>query len=191
MKTLVLFGSARKQGETRAMLDLFLEAMGSKAGDVEIIDCYTTDVNPCTDCRYCWEHRACSIQDTMQEIYRKIDAADNIVIAAPVYFYSIPGKMKILIDRLQIYWAGTLRGDKPKINIKKGAGLLTGGAPSFPNQFIGAELVLKGVFTALSAENLGIITFPDTDKKRVNENEALKESIKTLVSCFPSLPSAV
>lgn len=126
----------------------------------------------------------------MQDIYRKIDAADNIIIAAPVYYHSVPGKMKILIDRLQLYWAGTLRGDKPNTNIKKGAGLLTGGAPPFPNQFIGTELVLKGVFTALSTENLGIIPFPDTDKKRVNESESLKVSIKKLASRFSSLPSA-
>jgi multimeric flavodoxin WrbA len=180
LKTLVFFGSPRKNGATKVMLDTLLESMGTKAGNVEIIDCYHTDINPCIDCRFCWQHRDCSIKDDMQDIYRKIDEADNIVIAAPVYYHSVPGKMKILIDRLQMYWAGIPRGDKPKTNSKKGAGLLTGGAPSFPNQFLGTEIVLKGVFTALSADNLGIVTFPNTDKMMLSENKEIKISIEDL-----------
>lgn len=185
MKTLVFFGSPRKNGATKAMLDTLLETLGKRAGDVEIIDCYKTDVKPCIDCRFCWQHRGCSIKDGMQDIYRKIDAADNIIIAAPVYYHSVPGKMKILIDRLQMYWAGIPRGDKPKTNSKKGAGLLTGGAPSFPNQFLGTEIVLKGVFTALSTDNLGIVTFPNTDKMKLSENEDIKALIKNLANTFP------
>ncbi|NQT58350.1 MAG: flavodoxin family protein [Bacteroidetes bacterium] len=187
MKTLVFFGSARKHGETKAMLDILLESMSDKAGDVEIIDCYNTDVKPCIDCRYCWEHRGCSIKDTMQDIYQKIDAADNIIIASPVYYHSVPGKVKMLIDRLQIYWAGIPRGDKPKTNCKKGVGLLTGGAPSFPNQFLGSELVLEGVFTALSADNLGIVTFSNTDKMKVSESEEIRILIKELAIMFPDM----
>jgi len=180
INTLVLFGSARQNGETKAMLTMLLESMGNKAGDVEIIDSYQTKIQPCVDCRYCWKNRGCSIDDEMQLLYQKIDAADNIIIATPVYYHSVPGKLKILIDRLQIYWAGIPRGDKPKVTSKTGIGLLTGGAPPFPNQFFGTELVLKGVFSALSAENLGIVTFPDTDKIKVSENKEIKISIEDL-----------
>ena len=180
MKTVIFFGSPHKNGETKEMLNILLESLGSKAGEIEIIDCYQTEVNPCTDCRYCWKNRGCSIQDDMQDIYRKIDEADTFIVAAPVYYHSVPGKMKILIDRLQIYWAGIPRGDKPKNNTKSGAGLLTGGAPPFPNQFLGTEIVLQGVFSALSAENLGIVTFPDTDKMRVSESKEVKTSIRKL-----------
>jgi len=180
INTLVLFGSARQNGETKAMLTMLLESMGNKAGMVEIIDSYQTNIQPCVDCRYCWKNRGCSIDDEMQLIYQKIDAADNIIIATPVYYHSVPGKLKILIDRLQIYWAGIPRGDKPKVTSKTGIGLLSGGAPPFPNQFFGTELVLKGVFSALSAENLGIVTFPDTDKIKVSENKEIKISIEDL-----------
>ncbi len=181
MKTLVFFGSPRKNGATKAMLDILLESLSAKAEKIEIIDTYQTKIQPCVDCRYCWKHRGCSIKDEMQDIYQKIDEADNIIIAAPVYYHSVPGKLKILIDRLQVYWAEIPRGDKPKVTSKTGIGLLTGGAPPFPNQFFGTELVLKGVFTALSAENLGIVTFSDTDKIKVNENKEIKFSIEDLI----------
>jgi len=180
IKTLILFGSARRNGETRAMLNILLESLGDRAGKVEIIDSYQTEIQPCIDCRYCWKHRGCSIKDEMQGIYQKIDTANNIIIATPVYYHSVPGKLKILIDRLQVYWAGIPRGDKPKTNSKKGVGLLTGGAPSSPNQFLGTEIVLEGVFSALSAENLGIVTFSNTDKIKVSENDEVKILIKDL-----------
>jgi len=185
IKTLVFFGSARRNGETRAMLTILLESLGDRAGKVEIIDSYQTEIQPCVDCRYCWKTRGCSIKDEMQGIYQKIDEADTIVIATPVYYHSVPGKLKILIDRLQIYWAGIPRGDKPKVTSKNGIGLITGGAPPFPNQFFGTELVLEGVFSALSAKNIGIVTFPDTDKKSAEESGELRLSIQKLAEKIP------
>jgi NAD(P)H-dependent FMN reductase len=184
MKTLVLYGSARKKGETKSMLDHLLAELGEDAGDVEVIDCYRTDVSPCIDCRYCWKKRGCSIKDGMQEIYPKVDEADKIIIAAPVYFHSLPGKMKVLIDRFQIYWASHVRGDTPEGFRKKAAALLVGGAPPFENQFLGAELVVKGLFGDLSAEHLGSICFPDTDKQKVSESGHTLAEIKALAEKF-------
>ena len=134
MKTLVIFGAARQKGHTKQMVDLFLEHLD---GEKEIIDAYRTDVKPCMDCRYCWKTKACAIKDGMQEIYQKIEAADNIVLASPMYFHSVTGRMKVLIDRLQVYWAGHVRNDMPEKFTKKGAILMVGGAPAFENQFLG------------------------------------------------------
>lgn len=64
----------------------------------------------------------------MNEIYAKLDAADRIIFAAPVYFYNIPGSMKAVLDRLQVYWAAIIRGGR-KEPYRKGAILLVGGAP--------------------------------------------------------------
>ena len=108
MKTLVITGAARQKGHTNQMVKLFLDTLG---GDYDIIDAYRVEnVAPCKDCRYCWHKKGCSIKDGMQEIYDKLEAADNIVLASPMYFHSITGKMKALIDRFQVYWAGQ-RGD--------------------------------------------------------------------------------
>jgi multimeric flavodoxin WrbA len=178
--TLVLYGSARKKGQTKAMLDLFLQALGKKAGTVEIIDCYRTEVSPCIDCRHCWKERRCAIQDGMREIYDKVDAADNIIIAAPVYFNSLPGKMKVLIDRFQMFWASEVRGDKPKELTKKGAGLIVGGAPFFNGQFTGSEVVITGLFDDFRAENLGIVTFSDTDNRKVDDDADTRQAIQRL-----------
>lgn len=160
MKTLVFFGSAREKGHTRAMLDLFLRHLD---GEKEIIDAYHTEVSPCKDCRYCWNKKGCSIMDGMQEIYQKIEEADNIIFASPMYFHSISGQLKTMIDRLQLYWAGEVRGDKREEILRKGVILMTGGAPSFEKQFLGGQLVLHNLLHDLSTELLGEICFPNTD----------------------------
>ncbi|MFW6312128.1 MAG: flavodoxin family protein, partial [Nanoarchaeota archaeon] len=99
------------------MLDFFIEEL---SGDIEVINAYEENISPCIDCRYCWKNRGCSIKDNMQDIYNKIDEADNIIIASPVYFHTVPGPLKIIIDRCQVYWAGVLRGDKLEVGSKKG-----------------------------------------------------------------------
>lgn len=177
MKTLVLFGSARQKGNTKDLLNAFLENLD---GEIEFIDAYKTHVEPCRDCRYCWHTRGCSIKDGMQEIYKKVDEADNIVLASPVYFHSVPGPMKILIDRFQVYWAGNVRKDHPEENTKKGVILMVGGAPPFEDQFDACEAVLKTVLKDFAAECVGVIAYPHTDKNPVCNNEELKLEAKNL-----------
>lgn len=181
MKTLVFFGSPRNNGQTKVLLNELIKEL---SGEVVVIDAYKTTVAPCKDCRYCWSKRGCSIKDEMQNIYKEIDEADNIVIATPLYFFTVPAPLKAIIDRLQIYWASRVRKDTHMTSQKKGAILMVGGAPSFENQFLAGEIVLKAVLRELNAECKGIITFANSDKKNVNEDEDVKERLKALAKTF-------
>lgn len=177
MKTLVIIGAARPNGHTRKMVDLFLENLD---GEKEIIDAYRTDVKPCMDCRYCWKTKACVIKDGMQDIYQKIEEADNILLASPMYFHSITGRMKALIDRFQVYWAGHVRGDMPEKPLHKGAILMVGGAPAFENQFLGGELVLKNLLNDLSAQCLGQVCLPNSDRDSLETRPDIAEAVVAL-----------
>lgn len=161
MRTLVIIGAARRRGHTKKMVDLFVETLG---GEVDVVDAYRVkDVGPCMDCRYCWRKPECVIKDGMQDVYAKLEAADNVVLACPMYFHSVPGKMKLLIDRFQVYWSGHVRGDLPERPLRRGAILMVGGAPSFPNQFLGGELVLKNLLSDLSCELMGEVCLANSD----------------------------
>ena len=177
MKTLVFFGSARKKGNTKDLLNIFLEHL---KGEVEVIDAYRTEVGGCIDCRYCWENRGCSVQDDMQSIYDKIDNADNIVFASPLYFNNVPGPLKNIIDRCQVYWASRRRKDRDEISDKKAALLVVGGAPSYNNQFLAMEIVLEGVLKDMKAEVIGHVYVPNSDKVPVLENEEAIQMAKTV-----------
>lgn len=178
MKTLVFYGSARENGHTKAMVDLFLETLG---GEYEILDAYRIeDVAPCKDCRYCWHKNGCSISDGMKDIYRKIEEADNILLASPIYFHSITGKLKTLIDRLQVYWASSLRNDKPESFRKTGSILMVGGAPSFENQFLGGELIFKNLLKDMSIRYAGEVTLANSDRDSLETRPDVAESIRAL-----------
>lgn len=177
MKTLVIIGAARPNGHTRKMVDLFLENLD---GEKEIIDAYRMDVKPCMDCRYCWKTKACVIKDGMQDIYQKIEEADNILLASPMYFHSITGRMKALIDRFQVYWAGHVRGDMPEKPLRKGAILMVGGAPAFENQFLGGELVLKNLLNDLSVQCLGQVCLPNSDRDSLETRPDIAEAVVAL-----------
>lgn len=73
-------------------------------GEITEIRSYEADAAPCIDCRYCFTHAGCRVQDGMQEIYRQIEEADNIVIASPVYFSELTGSLLSLLSRLQTYF---------------------------------------------------------------------------------------
>ena len=59
----------------------------------------------CSACYYCREHGGkCVHQDDMAEILQKMIDADVIVLASPVYFYSIDAQLKAVIDRTLARW---------------------------------------------------------------------------------------
>ena len=78
------------------------EEAGSK---VETIFLRDKKIGFCLACYHCRDHGGvCAIKDDMAEILDKMNAADVIVMASPVYFYSVDAQMKALIDRCVARW---------------------------------------------------------------------------------------
>lgn len=72
---------------------------------VEKIFVRSKKIAPCNACYYCREHNGkCALGDDMSEALDKMQWADVIVMASPVYFYSIDAQMKIVIDRSLARW---------------------------------------------------------------------------------------
>lgn len=175
MKTLVLFGSPRQNGHTKQMLNTLLEHI---EGEHKIIDAYKyfhsdNQIKPCLDCRYCWKHKGCSIDDSMSEVYQYLEPCNNIVIATPIYFYGIPAPLKIIIDRFQPYWASFIRKDNPIEIRKKTIILMSGGAKPFDEQFVCASTILERVLIDINAQLVDKILFPNTDNDKLENNAKL------------------
>lgn len=181
MLSVIINGSPRKLGITQKMITCLSERIG---GDIACISAYESAVSPCRDCRYCWDHNECAIHDDMQEIYSLLNKADCIIIASPVYFHSVSGPLKTLIDRMQIYWAQTRR-EKPAIKkefVKSGAFLLCGGAPAYPDQFVNSERIIRHVFKDLHVECLGGVVLPKTDSCVFEEEISMLQEIEVLAN---------
>ena len=125
MKTLIFNGSPRQNGDTSSLVRKITEEI---QGEYRIVEAYRCNISPCLDCRYCWKNSGCAIDDEMQEIYKYIQECDNILIASPVYFSELTGKLLDVGSRLQTYFcAKFFRKEEPILKPKKGAVILAGG----------------------------------------------------------------
>ena len=104
-KVLILSGSPRKGGNSDILCDEFMKGALSAGADVEKIRVAEKKIAPCTGCYYCRQSGGkCALNDDMGEILEKILAADVIVLASPVYFYSVCAPLKTVIDRTVARW---------------------------------------------------------------------------------------
>lgn len=104
-KVLILSGSPRKGGNSDLLCDEFARGAEVGGNKVEKIRVAEKKVGYCRACYYCSDHGGeCAIKDDMSEILQKMIAADVIVLASPVYFYSIDAQLKAVIDRTVARW---------------------------------------------------------------------------------------
>lgn len=97
---LIISSSPRKGGNSDLLCDQFILGAREAGYDAEKINLKDKNINYCTGCGTCFNgDRECPQKDDMAEVLEKMIAADVIVMATPVYFYTMCGQMKTLIDR--------------------------------------------------------------------------------------------
>ncbi|MDF1498435.1 MAG: flavodoxin family protein [Patescibacteria group bacterium] len=109
MKVLGIVGSPRMKN-TYNMTKTVLKKTGFY---YEIILLKDKDIKPCNDCRNCHTTFKCKIKDDMQEIYKKLENADIIVLASPTYFHNVSELIKNFMDQcLPFYFSKKLQNKK-------------------------------------------------------------------------------
>lgn len=104
-KVLILSGSPRKGGNSDLLCDEFLRGAREAGHSVEKIRAAEKKAAPCSACYYCRQSGGvCARKDDMAEILQKMIDADVLVLASPVYFYSIDAQLKAVIDRTVARW---------------------------------------------------------------------------------------
>ena len=104
-KVLILSGSPRKRGNSDLLCDAFMRGAEEAGDQVKKIFIRDKKIGYCNACYYCREHGGvCTLKDDMAEILQEMHGADVIVMASPVYFYSIDAQMKTVIDRTVAQW---------------------------------------------------------------------------------------
>lgn len=98
-KVLVLSSSPRKGGNSDMLCGQFISGAKEAGHHAEKISLKDKKINYCTGCGTCFDGKSCRQKDDMAEVLEKMIAADVIVMATPVYFYTMCAQMKTLIDR--------------------------------------------------------------------------------------------
>ncbi|AJA47669.1 NADPH-dependent FMN reductase [Clostridium pasteurianum DSM 525 = ATCC 6013] len=114
MKCCILMGSPRKNGNTAALLKMFIEELELYQVEYDLIWLYDKQIESCVACRACqkdWTIFGCRYHDDAQQIFDKINACDVIILATPIYSWYCTPPMKALMDRL-VYGMNKYYGDE-------------------------------------------------------------------------------
>jgi len=99
MKIVGILGSERKGGNTEVLLDVALEEAQKNGVLTDKVPLRDKSIAPCDGCLGCVKTGKCVIEDDAQEIYEKMLESEGIIWATPVYFWSMSGQTKTLMDR--------------------------------------------------------------------------------------------
>lgn len=99
MKVLAICASPRKGGNSDVLCDRFLKGALENGNTVEKINLSEQKILPCVACYGCRTSERCVQRDDMEKILKALLLADAVVLATPVYFYSMAAQMKLMIDR--------------------------------------------------------------------------------------------
>lgn len=98
---LILKGSPREKGNSNTLADQTALGASQAGAHVETILLSRLEIKPCQACDSCHEMGdGCVLDDDMQMVYPRLKAADAIVFAFPIYWFTINAQMKLCIDRM-------------------------------------------------------------------------------------------
>lgn len=153
VKILGIAASPRRNGNSEILLDKILAGASSKGAKVEKVVLNELSIRPCQGCGRCRKKGLCYIKDDMRHIYKRLQKADVIVVASPVYFGSITAQLKMMIDRCQPVWVKNflLKNKRQRGRYKKGIFISVSGH-SNPRFFRNSREIIKIFFAVLGVK---------------------------------------
>ena len=105
-----------KKGNVNALLGSIMDSALDRGLEIETVDLSKLEIKSCVHCNFCLSKQKpgqyCSLKDDAQMIFEKLEDADIIVLASPVYFMRTSGLMATFIDRLRAFIYGNIAGGK-------------------------------------------------------------------------------
>ncbi len=151
MKVLGIAGSPRERSNSTFLLKTALKAAEQEGAETELILLKDKNIKHCDASWTCAETGKCDIEDDMQEIYKKLEAADGIIVASPTQFGTVSALYQTFIERTLTLLRQKIKNGVP-LHIDKFSALT--GKP-------GGAIVTgrrRGVQGALDALHFGFLT---------------------------------
>ncbi len=168
MNILILQGSPRASGNTAWMAEEYRKAAEASGHKVTLVDVAHKKIAGCMACGYCRGkgNGACVQKDDMQELYPFLAEAEVLVLASPIYYFTLSAQIQAPIQRIYNL-------NKPP-RVKKMAMLLSSYSP---NVYDGAVGEYNGIRNYWGVEDAGIVTAKIDEQK----TDAIREKILELV----------
>ncbi len=100
MKVLILNGSPRKNGNTARALAELEKTFAAEGVETEIVQVGNKEIRGCVACTTCYKTGKCVVDDIVNEIAKKFEQCDGLIVASPVYYASPNGTLVSCLDRL-------------------------------------------------------------------------------------------
>ena len=102
MNVVAFNASARKNGNTRLLLEEVLKPLQAAGAETELIELAGSNLKGCRACFVCFKKKdgTCAVKDDiLNDCVDKMAKADAILLGSPTYFADVSTEMKALIDR--------------------------------------------------------------------------------------------
>lgn len=165
MLVLGIAGSPRRDGNSEILLDEALAAAEAQGVMVEKVVLSALKFLPCISCGACNKTGVCSLDDEMLPLYEKIGAAQALIFASPMYFYTVSAWAKSAIDRAQALWSRKYVLKDPRYTAAKAGYFIGVGATRGGKLFDGALLTMKYYFDAAGYRGAGNLLVRGMDEK--------------------------
>lgn len=173
-KVLVVMGSPRRNGNSATLAQSVIAGAKNAGAEVESFYLHGMDIKPCDACDACQtgKSRGCNISDDMQDIYPKLLEADALVIASPIYWFTVSAQTKLFMDRC--YGLGNLGGYGLK-GKRIGIILTYGDTDPFNSGAVNAIRTFQDAFNYIGAQIVGMVYGSAEKAGEISNNGALMD----------------
>jgi len=109
---LAVYGSPRREGNTSLLLKEAVRGAREAGAQVEEVVLRDLKMSPCLEIYGCNKNGRCVIKDDFQKVYDQLLECRGLMIASPIFFYTVSAHTKILMDRCQSLWVKKYLIDK-------------------------------------------------------------------------------
>ena len=155
VKIVAIYGSPRRKGNTANLLREAIRGARDSGAVVEEVVLRDQKISPCLEIYGCKKAGECAIKDDFQKIRDLILDAQGLILASPIFFYSVSAHTKILMDRFQSLWVKKYWIENVPKNqdiIQRKGLFITVGATKGKKLFDGALLSIRYFFDTLDME---------------------------------------
>lgn len=150
-----VYGSPRRGGNTAVLLKRAVAGARDAGADVDEVVLRDCKMSPCLEIYGCKKNGECAIKDDFQQVRDRILAGKGLMLATPIFFYTVSAHVKILMDRCQSLWVKKYWIDEVAFNdwepVRKGL-VISVGATKGKKLFDGMLLSMKYFFDVLDME---------------------------------------
>jgi multimeric flavodoxin WrbA len=174
-RIIALYGSPRRRGNTATLLKQAVAGARDAGARVEEVMLRDLKLSPCLEIYSCKQDGECRIQDDFQRTREMVLGSAGLMLASPIFYYTVSAHTKILMDRFHSLWVKKhwLDADRnPAAAVRRKGLFISAGATRGKRLFDGTLLSVRYFFDTLDMDLWKSLLYRGLE----NEGEAQEHS---------------